>query len=230
MRNRRIFAIFAVLALLCALNIPVFAAEEPDMERECSVTIQMQDNGTPVPGGTLTIFRVGEIVMDDEGYFYVLTDAFAPSGLSLEDFSSSTLAQALADYALNTDGLQSLTVELSQKGEVTVSSMPVGLYLFVQEQAAEGYKAVTPFLVTLPMFDGEQYQYDVDASPKISLEQAPPEETTPTEPTPTVPDDPKLPQTGQLNWPVPILVIAGLALIIFGWWLRLSRRDRDYED
>lgn len=30
----------------------------------------------------------------------------------------------------------------------------------------------------------------------------------------------KLPQTGQMNWPIPILLIAGLALILLGAWLQ----------
>lgn len=31
--------------------------------------------------------------------------------------------------------------------------------------------------------------------------------------------DPELPQTGQLNWPIPVLVIAGLVLFMIGWSL-----------
>ena len=50
-----------------------------------------------------------------------------------------------------------------------------------------------------------------------------PDSTTPTE----KPDDPKLPQTGQLWWPVPILALAGMALILFG----IARRKENlYED
>lgn len=62
-----------------------------------------------------------------------------------------------------------------------------------------------------------------------------PEETKPTEPdttepTPTKPTEtppkPVLPQTGQLWWPVPVLVLAGLALILVGL---LRRKEQDYE-
>ena len=37
---------------------------------------------------------------------------------------------------------------------------------------------------------------------------------------PDNPSGPKLPQTGQMWWPVPVLVTMGLALIIFGLWRR----------
>ena len=45
---------------------------------------------------------------------------------------------------------------------------------------------------------------------------------TPTPPPDKPPEDPKLPQTGQLWWPVPMLVCAGMLLIIIG----LLRRRR----
>lgn len=37
-----------------------------------------------------------------------------------------------------------------------------------------------------------------------------------------------LPQTGQLNWPVPVLTVAGLLLILVGWYLRSGRQEKAY--
>lgn len=34
---------------------------------------------------------------------------------------------------------------------------------------------------------------------------------------PTLPQSPRLPQTGQLNWPIPLLALLGMALFIWGW-------------
>ena len=47
-------------------------------------------------------------------------------------------------------------------------------------------------------------------------------------PVPTTPPT-KLPQTGQLNWPVPVLVVLGLALFSLGWGLRFGRRKDSHE-
>lgn len=44
---------------------------------------------------------------------------------------------------------------------------------------------------------------------------------------PTTPKKPRLPQTGQLWWPVPILCCAGLVFYIFGYLLRKKRRTDD---
>lgn len=59
-----------------------------------------------------------------------------------------------------------------------------------------------------------------------------PEETTqpvPTEPKPTKPkpDPDKLPQTGQLNWPVPVLATLGLLLLIAGIFLRSKKQVQE---
>lgn len=34
----------------------------------------------------------------------------------------------------------------------------------------------------------------------------------------------KLPQTGQLTWPIPVMVVAGLTLFALGWWLCFGNR------
>lgn len=39
---------------------------------------------------------------------------------------------------------------------------------------------------------------------------------------------PKLPQTGQLNWPVPVMAAAGLTLFAVGWVLCFGRRKESY--
>lgn len=36
-----------------------------------------------------------------------------------------------------------------------------------------------------------------------------------------------LPQTGQLNWPVPVLAILGMGMFFFGWMLRYGRKKQD---
>ena len=47
-------------------------------------------------------------------------------------------------------------------------------------------------------------------------------EPEPTSTTPPAPTDPRLPYTGQLNWPVPVLTVLGLGLLALG----LARRRK----
>lgn len=54
----------------------------------------------------------------------------------------------------------------------------------------------------------------------------------PSVPIPTLPGSTQvssgdqLPNTGQLNWPIPVLVVLGLILFGFGWYLHQSRRGK----
>ena len=37
----------------------------------------------------------------------------------------------------------------------------------------------------------------------------------------------KLPQTGQLNWPIPVLIAGGLLLLAVGWVLVFHRKKKN---
>ena len=94
------------------------------------------------------------------------------------------------------------------------------LYLAVQKTAPAGYGKTEPFLVSLPyLYEGE-YQYDVASQPKTDLEREVPTKPTSPATNPTFPGGKKLPQTGQLNWPIPVLTAAGTCLIAAGILLR----------
>lgn len=48
-------------------------------------------------------------------------------------------------------------------------------------------------------------------------------------PHPPKPADPTLPDTGQLNWPIPVLVVLGLILFSLGWVLRFGKKKDGHE-
>ncbi len=197
---RRFLPLFLLISLL---TVPVLAHDVPDLSRTGSITVRMHKNETPVPGGTLTAYRVGQIQQNDGNYVFVLTEAFAASGLSLEDPE----AQALAAYAAQ-NGPTGTAQTVSAEGIAKFTQLELGLYLMIQTEPAPGYSPVAPFLVSLPYTREGVYVYDVDAVPKLELEPVPTEPIKPLEPT--------LPQTGQLNWPVPVLAVAGLTLLVLG--------------
>lgn len=112
---------------------------------------------------------------------------------------------------------------------MTFPELPHGLYLVVQVEAAPGYEAVQPFLVTVPMLEDGHYVYDVNAYGKTALQKTKtdPSDTAPsgTVPAGTIPAG-GLPQTGQLNWPIPVLALTGCVLILIGL---ACRRKNDYD-
>ncbi len=180
----------SILAGLLALIMVVsaFAAyQPPDKDANGSITVHMNTRsdgtGETVYGGDITIYRVGEIYSDDGNYYFSLTDEFdackdlvkLDGRAEIAESEWIEYAQIMADYAdeykISGEGPKSLEDGSAVFGDLNhdVSTLQAGLYLLVQETPAPGYYAVDPFLVSLPLYvepTGE-YNYDVDASPKV---------------------------------------------------------------
>ena len=157
-----------VLALLVLLTLPLNAgAAEFDISKTGTIKIQLRDAyepDTPI-GGTLVLYRVGTPNAD---LSFSLTEDFSDSGVSLNDLRASGLAKELADYAAE-KRIQGASAWADGDGFINYTSVPTGLYLVVQTKAVEGYLAVAPFLVSMPMYDAETgtYIYTVVAAPKV---------------------------------------------------------------
>ena len=217
-------ALLLALLLCCAFAVTASAHDVPDLSRTGSISVAMAYDGQPVGGGTLTLYRVGEVSQEDGNYRFSLTGAFAASGLSLADRSDADLAQALADYAAANGIAGTAAVEIGADGTGTADGLALGLYLVTQSESADGFEPAAPFLVGVPLYEDGAYVYHVDATPKLgTLTKSPAAPTPGTAGTGTT-----LPQTGQLNWPIPVLTVLGLALLVVGWSLRFGRQRNAY--
>lgn len=284
MRRGIVWLLIAVLCFGTPLLTYAAGSGELDLTQTGSIEVTMKQEEEVVPGGTLTLYRVGEIQQQNGDYSFGLVEDFADSGESLEDITSPELAEGLAGFAQEENGK---TLQIDENGNVMFDDLELGLYLVVQYNAAEGYENVSPFLVSVPVNINGTYIYQVDATPKVGLinggPPAPPDVTptptpepdvtptpgpdvtptptpgpdvtptptpdpdvtptpapTPTPPptvvptptpvvTPTPTPAPTLPQTGQLNWPIPLLAVAGLAVFAAGWILRFGQKKEKDE-
>lgn len=180
--QRQLVCILLAFALASAFGVDVRAAEG---EGTISVTVEYEDG--KVHDGELTLYHVGN---PREGG-YRLLDAYGGGLVMKEDIYSPMLAKWLAESA---QGIRIPRI-LDADGNVCYSGLSEGLYLLVQNEPADGYEAVEPFLIPVPCYG----QWNVTAIPKARM--------LLTEP----------PETGQ--HPAPIigamgLVISGLALVV----------------
>lgn len=292
------------LALLLSMSVTVLAYTPLDPERTGSITVS-PTSGKSI-GTELSIYRVADVVVDNADQQYILTEDFSGSGADLTNLDNTEeLAKTLSAYAAN-QGLSGTTKAVGTDGSVTFDSLPLGLYLLIQTVAQPGESIVNPFLVSVPMLDGNaEWVYDVDAGPKaetyelidvtvkkvwndgnntssrpssvtvnlydgstlidtVTLVSANSWSHTWTglkksdgysvseEPVngyttaysqsgymftitntggSTTPGGsstpPGLAQTGQLNWPIPLLAVCGVALFAIGWGLVFLKRKND---
>lgn len=220
-KARKIMCVFLFSVVLVIANSSIVYAEQvlPDLNRkDCSITVcpRSIDSHEVVKNTEFSAWRVGEAEIHEGALKYVLTEEFTESGADLSNLKAEGLIEKLQNYAEN-NGVQGIRQRANGKGEVTFRNLPTGLYLLKQDAAAEDHETVLPFLVTVPMesLSGGEWIYYVDATPKAEFEKA--EESLPK-------PDASLPQTGQLNWPIPVLAAAGIALFALGYGLHMKRR------
>lgn len=212
---RRLLLVVALVAVAAALA--TVAVADVDLNRRGAIALEMKDEaGQGVPGGTFALICVGKPEIRQSNLCFTLAEAFEDSGVSLENPFLIATAESLAAYAVQRPEIQRRVQTTDAQGRVTFEGVECGLYLIVQSAAADGYEAVKAFVVSVPMSVNGEWTYDVTAKPKA--ERAP-------EPTP--PPDDRLPQTGMLKWPVPVLAAAGVAVFAVGWVMAFGRKKHE---
>lgn len=226
----------AVSMLLCGA---VSAQKVIDTPKGCSINLQLgyTDSKTnkkvSLTGGEVTVYKVSDALEDNgdryydpktSGQFQTLANKATQDGrkiAAIRTISSEELTKQNASLAkilnANRSGIKGATAKIS-KGSVTVGSLTPGLYLMVMTKTSPEKASFAPFLFTLP---DPQGSYQIKASPKPSVTKT----ETETKKTPTEKTSTRLPQTGQLWWPVPVLILAGLLLVILGWTCKRKARE-----
>lgn len=200
--------------VLAAQQSTVSAIPTGTQRGSIQVTMQDAENQQKVSGGTLTCIKVGTLENQQEEPVWKFTEAFADCGLNIEQMQGETFADRLWDYAQK-KSIEGTTKQIDQNGTVMFDDIPLGVYLIVQQKSAKGYYNVKAFVVSVPIEDENGWIYDVDASPKMEkLKKA-----TATSGKKENSKIQKLPQTGQMNWPIPLLACSGMILFLAGWWM-----------
>ena len=218
--KKRISVLLVCLLLLMSMAVTAHATHPvPNLEDPGSLTLLMDVDGEPLNSGKLNIYRVGDITEEDGNYFFTLMD-----GTKVTTDAQVTLE--LAAQMLNLAKEQQLIARIApvEEGRAEFHDLDNGLYVVWQAtaDACESFSPISPFLISVPRYANGEYTLDVVAEPKVPFETEP--STTPPD---TPPPPPYLPQTGQLNWPIPALALAGSLLMIIGFIICASKRKCD---
>lgn len=157
----------------------------------------------------ISVYQVSK--QDEQGNFS-LSVGFENCTLNIDDFSESNL-QNLKDYA-KTNASPMFTKVTDLNGRFNLNNLELGTYLFIQENK-ENEITMQTMLISVPELTTENgLKYDVTVKPKIlNKEIVDKNENQRTE----VAKDEQLPYTGVLNWPIPVLVVVGIAIFCVAW-------------
>lgn len=256
MRFRKIAAALLTLALgFCLCQPAAFAATAADQHTQLQeLPVSIQSTGeTPLPKETLTVeLEAVDNAPLPEVTTLEITDgetgSFGPISYTKPGYYVYTVRQ---HAGVNTRGTYDetvyyLRVSVVWDNDKLVARMAVHTQADLMDEKVSSitfnnsYKAIeTPYYpdpydtdpVTPPTPSTPENPAPADARPTVT------ETTTPSAPEPTAPasvvadarpaEGPKLIQTGQLNWPVPVLTASGLVLVAVGAYLMERSKKRE---
>ena len=253
------------LVLMVSMMPAAMAAEKNTVDPandtgEIAITLKYDEK--PVPGISVTLYRVAEGRVENNNLYYDVLDALGPmelDGLNADETAQATTAlvekiqnmqpEARAEFIVK-------TVETNEEGVAKFENLPVGVYLAVQSSPSR--YTFSPVLMYLPFTndEGTAWDFAVIANPKVSYNgggggggdtpppDAPPPiiippDEPPLSPPDNPPDDPYeeipeeepplavLPQTGLLQWPVPVMAMGGLLLMALGLLSEQKRKAQN---
>lgn len=227
------------------------AMQDVDTDKKGSIEIlfdTMKDE--PVANAEFTLYQVAALVDRGGSTVLELTGGFEGCSVELKNLTaqqSKEAAAVLLEYQ-KANNISGNTKKTDANGKISWAALQTGVYLLVPGQMQK-YRT-DPSLISIPTNLEAQLLYDISVNPKA--ERIPDPGNPPTEPTdpedPTTPDVPKLtketesivdpefdleeeepgeklPQTGQLRWPILVLTAAGVSLLLLGWWIGRKKKD-----
>lgn len=223
-----------VLYIVCAVSMTALAAEDTavldsPLRGSIEVDLVSLDSGETIVGGTLTLYQVAKAEVLEGEIKFTYTDEFAQCGMTLtaEEKSESekkALAEALEAY-VEQNNITGQSAAVDESGRAAWTDLEHGLYLVVQTSQSEGYAPIQTFLVSVPESVDGAYIYEINAKPKTGTTDTPDDPTTDNKK--TVSSGSKLPQTGQLWWPVPVLAVVGILCVFAGWYRKKWSESAD---
>ena len=244
--KRRLGMILFAVCLGGCFTLLVSAAEEIDITQNgtgtLTVLFETSDEEMGIQDAEFTIYRVEELVEVNGVQQLEWSPEFENCGISLENLTASQMKQAAIDLTDYIEGSRIIgeVQSTDESGSAVYTDLFFGTYLVVLSDIPEDYLTIDPFLISVPMEDVDgEILYDVVTMPKTerlpqegivtSPTPLPTPETTvspmPEEPTsvPVLPTPeavgPKLPQTGQARWLVPMLLGCSLLVFVAGWMM-----------
>ena len=157
----------------------------------------------------ISVYQVSQ--QDEQGKLKFAV-GFENCTLNVEDLSESNLEQ-FKDYAKE-NANPVFTKVTDSKGKFTLTNLAFGKYLFVQENKTDEITMQTMLISVPELIDGKELKYEVTAKPKIVNKEMIERNETQIN---RIARDEQLPYTGVLNWPIPVLVIAGIAIFCVAW-------------
>ncbi len=216
--------VISLLAAFLIMLIPCFTASAFPSSGSITVTMINKADKQPLSNQTVIAVKVAECTYTEADINFSLDPAYG-SGI---DLNSPEAAEKLYP---SVKGVAGKTAVSDSDGTAVFNGCELGAYLIYSSE-----ETFSPFLAFVPMVTEDGINFNIKAEPKIDIpeddEVTPPDEETGTDKSSTSTTDKsseeKLPKTGMLQLPIPILGFAGA--LIFSEGFILYAKGKKEED
>lgn len=214
--NKFLSAAGSVLVVLSVLLMSVLSV--PAAEESGSLTLRsvfsVGDGRRVLTGDEYSLVKIADASFIGSSARYTTRELFSSYDCDWDRLSASNLnakARALASYC-EKNGYYTDSELTDTFGECRFDDLEIGLYLAARTKTDPANRdfITEPLLFFLPQNVNGENEYSVVATPKFSYSDP---GTSPGD------DGRRLPQTGQLLWPVTLLAVLGCLLILVGSFL-----------
>lgn len=251
---KKVIGLALTLAVVLSLQVSAFAVDLA--YKNGSIEVCAVLGSDTLSGVELSIYKVASAVEDGaDGIKYELTDAFKDTNVELNGLTAQQTmeaAAALRSAAVTADA----TGTTDSEGKYLFTGLDMGAFLIVMTNNGGNNILMNPFIIYLPYNLSGEWYTAVKATPKTSvpvpwypdpsdpIEEIPDpsdpldpgDPGDPGDPEPPVieipdPEDPlaSLPQTGLLQWPIPVMAFMGIVLFCIGWIVNSKKKAANEE-
>lgn len=176
--------LFIMFVLLFNTAFPLFAnaSDVPDLTKNASLSFTLVDRKTnkAIENAKYRLYFVAMASSYENDVKYDFLSGFDKSGVDINsNLSNAYIAVHLASFAKQ-NAISYTQKQTDSNGYIVFDSLSCGIYLVVPDGAADGYMQGEPFMVTIPLKNesNAQWEYDVNALPKIEDLDSQDEKTT----------------------------------------------------
>lgn len=237
---RPLIGVFLIINFICVFVLNVYAGEKDQTVSDCSVTVDLSDGDLEeIQGVDIHVIKV----LNQD---YSFTDAYKGCSIALSDLEKKDAPKKLYEYSIeNSLDSKTRSGKTDSNGKASFSDLTRGIYLIYTVKEND-YQAFEPILAELPEEINGVKNNSVTVYPKTVPKEQKTTEATEEKTTEKKKEEKKteeksgskdtedkskknLMQTGQLNWPVPVMTLAGLVMMITGIRVRENKKESDEE-
>lgn len=157
------------IMILFITNIGLVKANTLDFTKKGTITITLMESGkeTPIEGAELSIYKIANATSENHNLKYVYTNELSSCKSNLSDLTNTNLSKELSECIKEVNIANKK--ETNQNGIVKFTDLDLGLYLVSETNTVDGYSNIDNFLVQLPVYVDNSWDYSVEALPKTDI-------------------------------------------------------------